>query len=299
MLGLYEHHEGKEHLTMILITGAGGTIGNALINELKGTQQRLRLAFHTPRKATRAAAAGYDTALIDYAKPYTLSPALDGVDAVFLLHNGIAGQAEGEINLVDAARIAGVKRIVKLSVWGAEAEEFALAALHRSVERAIAASGLEWTLLRPNNFMQNFLTFDAPTIRSEGAIYAPAGDARVSHIDVRDVARVAAAALIQPGHEGKAYTLAGPQAISYAEAAATLSEALGKPVRYVDVPDEAAHAAMIGDGASEIYADYLIELYHYYRAGKGAGSTTSVKDVTGREPVSFAQFARDYAAAFA
>jgi uncharacterized protein YbjT (DUF2867 family) len=284
---------------MILITGAGGTVGSALINELKGSGRPLRLTFHTPAKATQAAAAGYDALSCDYAQPATLGPALDGVESVFLLSNGILGQAEGEINVVEAARAAGVRRIVKLSVWGAEDEAFAMAAMHRRVERVIEESGLEWTFLRPNNFMQSFIAYDAPTIRAEGALYAPAGEARVNHIDVRDIARVAALALTRPGHAGRAYTLSGPRAISYAEAAEILAEALGKPVRYVAVPDEAARAAIMSEGAPEIYADYLIELYRYFRAGGAAGATSTVRDLTGRDPIAFEQFAREYAATFA
>jgi uncharacterized protein YbjT (DUF2867 family) len=284
---------------MILITGAGGTVGAALINELKGSNQAIRLAFHSPEKAARAKAAGYDVITFDYAQPATLKPALDGVDTMFLLSNGIEGQAEGEINVVNAAKANRVKRIVKLSVWGADAESFAMARMHRTIERAIEESGLEWTFLRPNNFMQGFITYDAATIRAESAFYAPAGAALVNHVDVRDIAGVAVQALTAPGHAGKAYTLSGPRAISYAEAAATLSEALGKTVKYVDVPDDAARSAMIADGAPEIYADYLIDLYQYFRAGGAAGVTTSVKDVTGRDPISFEQFAREYAAAFA
>jgi uncharacterized protein YbjT (DUF2867 family) len=235
----------------------------------------------------------------DYAQPATLKPAVDGVDTMFLLSNGIEGQAEGEINVVNAAKANRVKRIVKLSVWGADAESFAMARMHRTIERAIEESGLEWTFLRPNNFMQGFITYDAATIRAESAFYAPAGAALVNHVDVRDIAGVAVQALTAPGHAGKAYTLSGPRAISYAEAAATLSEALGKTVKYVDVPDDAARSAMIADGAPEIYADYLIDLYQYFRTGGAAGVTTSVKDVTGRDPISFEQFAREYAAVFA
>jgi uncharacterized protein YbjT (DUF2867 family) len=284
---------------MILITGAGGAVGTALVEALQGSDQQIRLTFRSKQKAAQAAAAGYDVVILDYAQPATLGPAFSGVDAVFLLSNGILGQAEGEINVVNAAKAAGVTRIVKLSVWGADAETYALARMHRTVERAIEESGLEWTFLRPNNFMQSFITYDGESIRAKGAFYLPAGAAQVNHIDVRDIARVAARALTEPGHGGKAYNLSGPRAISYMEAAAILSDALGKRVRYVAVPDDAARAAMIASGAPAIYADYLIELYQFFRTGGAAGVSTAVKDVTGRDPIAFEQFVRDYAAAFA
>jgi len=284
---------------MILITGAGGTVGTALVNELKESDQQIRLTFHSQAKAAHAAAAGYDAVAVEYAQPETLEPAFDGVDALFLLGTGVLGQAAGEINVVDAAKAAGVKRIVKLSVWSADAEEYALARMHRTVERAIEASGLEWTFLRPNNFMQSFIAYDADSIRAEGAFYIPAGAAKVNHIDVRDIARVAARALTAPGHAGKAYNLSGPRAISYTEVAGILSDVLGKQVRYVDVPDEAARSAIIAGGAPEQYADVLIELNQYFRAGGAAGVSAVVKDVTGRDPITFEQFAREHVAAFA
>jgi uncharacterized protein YbjT (DUF2867 family) len=285
--------------SMILITGAGGTVGTALVEELKGSDQQIRLAFRSKDKAKKAAAAGNNVVTLDYAQPETLGPAFEDVDTMFLLGTGVLGQAEGEINLVNAAKAAGVKRIVKLSVWGADAEEYALARMHRTVERAIEASGLDWTFLRPNNFMQSLIAYEAETIRAERAFYLPAGQAKVNHIDVRDIARVAAKALMAPGHAGKAYNLSGPKAISYAEVADILSEVLGKQVRYVAVPDDAAKSAMIAGGAPELYADYLIELNQYFRAGGAAGVSSAVKDVTGRDPIMFEQFARDYAAAFA
>lgn len=283
---------------MILITGAGGTIGSALVHELKGMQHPFRLAFRSQEKAARAAAAGHQVVTLDYAQPATLPAVLEGVDTLFLLGTGIVGQAEGEINVVEAARAAGVGRIVKLSVWGADTEAFALAAMHRRIERAIEESGMAWTFLRPNNFMQGFITFEAASIRSEGAFYLPAGEARVNHVDARDIARVAVNVLTLPGHEGKAYTLSGPRPISYTEAAAILSAVLGRPVRYVAVPDDVAHASMIASGAPATYADYLIDLYRYFRAGGAADTTTAVRDVTGCEPIPFEQFAREYAAAF-
>jgi uncharacterized protein YbjT (DUF2867 family) len=218
---------------------------------------------------------------------------------MFLLGTGVLGQAEGEINVVSAAKTAGVKKIAKLSVWGADAEEYALARMHRTVERVIEASGLEWTFLRPNNFMQSFIVYEAESIRAEGAFYLPAGEAKVNHIDVRDIARAAARALTAPGHAGKAYNLSGPKAISYAEAAEILSDVLGKQVRYVAVSDDAAKSAMIAGGAPELFADYLIELNQYFRAGRAAGVSAAVKDVTGRDPITFEQFARDNAGVFA
>lgn len=199
---------------MILVTGAGGTVGSVLLAELKSAGHKPRAAYHSPAKAEKERANGGDAVSLDFAKPETLRPALAGVDRVFLLGTGGRGQADGEIALVRAARAAGVQRLVKLSVWGAAGEQFAFAKIHRSVERAVEASGLAWTFLRPNSFMQNFVNYMGGSIKAQGAIYQPAGDATISHIDVRDVARVAARVLTTTGHEGQSYELSGPQALT-------------------------------------------------------------------------------------
>ncbi|NMO14224.1 SDR family oxidoreductase [Pyxidicoccus fallax] len=283
---------------MILVTGAGGTVGTALLEELKSARHAFRAAFHSQAKADKARAAGLDAVALDFEKPETLRPAMAGVDAVFLLGSGGAGQVEREINVVNAARAAGVKKLVKLSVWGAAEEGYSFAKLHRPIERAVEASGLAWTFLRANGFMQNFVNHMAGTLKAQGAIYQPAADTRISHVDVRDIARVAARALTASGHEGKAYDLSGPQAFSYGEAAEILSRALGRKIAYVPLSDEAAKAGMLGAGIPEHYAEALLDLYRYYRKGVASAVSPAVKDVTGREPTSFEQFARDHADAW-
>lgn len=283
---------------MILVTGAGGTVGTALLEELRAAGQRPRVAYRSKEKAERAKSAGHDAVALDFDRPETLKPALAGVDTVFLLGTGIMGQTEGETNVVNAARAGGVRKIVKLSVWGAAGEGFALAKVHRAVERAIEASGLAWTHLRPNGFMQNFVNHMAGSIKAQGVFYEAVGDTKISHIDARDIARVAAKALTTSDHEGTAYELSGPEALSYAEAAEILSRVLGKKVAYVAVTDEAAKAGMLSGGMPEFYADALIDLNQFYRQGDPSRVTTAVKDVTGRAPIAFEQFVKEHASAF-
>lgn len=282
---------------MILVTGAGGTVGTALIGELKAGRHQFRAAYHSSEKTARARAEGHDAISIDFGEPKTLPPALAGVDTVFLLGTGVRGQVEREINVLTAAKAAGVRRLVKLSVWGAADEQFLLAKLHRDIERAVEASGIAWTFLRPNGFMQNFL-HDAAAIGSQAAIYEPAADARISHIDVRDVATVAARVLTGPGHENKAYELSGPQALTYGDAADVLSRVLERTIRYVAVSDEDARAGMLSGGMPDFYADHLIDLFRAYRTGIAAQVTPAVVDVTGHAPIAFEQFVRDSALAF-
>jgi uncharacterized protein YbjT (DUF2867 family) len=280
----------------ILITGAGGTVGSALAKELAALKPRL--AFHTASKAERARAQGLDTALLDFARPETLGPALAGVEAVFLLGSGGRGQVEGESAVVEAARKAGVKKVVKLSVWEAGGEQYAFAKLHRAVERVIEHSGMAYTFLRANGFMQNFITHMGATISAESAIYQPTGDTKIAHIDVRDIARAAASALTSSDFEGKGYDLSGPAALSYAEAAELLSRVLERQVRYVPISDEAARQGLIAAHVPDFYADYVIDLNRYYRTGTGARVTNAVFELTGRAPTGFEQFVRDHVSAF-
>ncbi len=283
---------------MILVTGAGGNVGRPLIDELAAAGAPSRAAHRSADKAARAKAAGLDAVTVDYARPESLAPALDGVDAVFLLATGVAGQIEGETNVVRAAKAAGVRRIVKLSVFGAAEEEFGFARTHRPVEREIEKSGLAWTFLRPASYMQNFTNFMAPTIRSQHAIYTLIPDAVFNHVDTRDIARVAAKVLTESGHDGQAYTLTGPRSFSYREAARTIGDVTGTPVQVVALTESDARAGMKSHGVPDVYADHLVDLDRWYESGKGDQLTSSIRDITGREPTNFESFVKEFAAEF-
>jgi uncharacterized protein YbjT (DUF2867 family) len=283
---------------MILVTGAGGTVGSELVKTLSASGLKFRAAYNSPQKVERAKREGLDAVAIDYARPETLEPALVGVDRLFLLATGFAGQTEGEINAVRQARNAKVRHVVKLSVWGAETEAFSFAKVHRPVEKEIESSGLAWTFLRPNSFMQNMATFYAATIKTQWAFYIPSKGCSISHIDVRDIAAVALKAFTANGHEGKAWSLSGPEALTYIQIADKLSAAIGKKVSYIDISEEEFKKGAVSAGIPEFYADAIIDLIHDYEAGHGSGVTQDVERVTGRKPIDFDRFARDYADAF-
>ncbi len=202
---------------------------------------------------------------------------------------------DAEIRLAKAAKAQGVRRIVKLS-----AQEFETAdpysSAHRVAEQAIAASGLEWTFLRPNVFMQNYTTVWANTIRMQGAFYEAAANGKSGFIDVRDIAAVAAKALTETGHQGQAYTLTGATALDRYEAAAFMSAAAGKPIKYVAIDEAGLRQAMSGAPAKLL--ELLAVLYTHIRAGESAVVTSTVQEILGRNPITFAEFARDNAAAW-
>jgi uncharacterized protein YbjT (DUF2867 family) len=283
---------------VILVTGAGGGVGGALAEELIRTGQKARLGFHTAARTERAKAAGREAVALDFGIPETLAPAMAGVDTVFLLGATGLDQVAGETNVVAAAKAAGVARIVKLSVWRALEELTPFARAHRTIECAVEGSGLDWTFLRPNFYMQNFSRQFAGTVRDHGWFAQPATTAAISFIDVRDVAEVAAKVLVEPGHEGRAYDLTGPAALSYVDAAAVLSDVLGKDVSFRPLTDEQALAGMLERGIPRFYADYLLEVSIVYRHGGAERVSTDVADLIGRPARTFDTFVSDHADAF-
>ena len=233
---------------MICITGAGGTVGSEVFKLLESTNARFRVAHFSKGKVDRARARGIEAVVIDYNRPDTLKEAFGGCDRLFLLGPNVLEQTELELNAVKAAKASGVRHIVKQSVMGAVKDSYSLAKVHRPVERAIESSGLAWTFLRPNSFMQNVVTFMSETIRAEGAFYSASGNAEVSHVDVRDIAAVAVHALTGGNHEGRAYTLTGPEALSYEKISGELSAALGRTITHVSLPPADLKQGLLAGG---------------------------------------------------
>jgi uncharacterized protein YbjT (DUF2867 family) len=283
---------------MILVTGAGGNVGRPLVDALAAAGKSVRAAYHSPERTREARAAGRDAVTVDFTKPETLGPALDGARSVFLLGPIGPGHVERELAVVTAARAAGVERIAKLSVMRAPDESYSFAKIHRPIERAIEDSGLAWTFLRPTSFMQNFVNYMAPTIRAQRSIYTTIPDSPFNHIDTRDVARVAATVLASDGHARKAYGLTGPASFTYREAAATIARLSGAPVQCVGITEADARAAMKSHGIPESQIDALLDLDRFYREGGADFTTETVRELTGREPRKFEQFVSEFVDVF-
>jgi uncharacterized protein YbjT (DUF2867 family) len=280
---------------MICVTGAGGTVGGELVKQLEFARTPFRAVYFSPEKAEAVRARGLDAAVIDYSRPETLRGAFQGCDKLFLLGPNVQNQTQLEVNAVQIAKQAGVRHIVKLSVMGADQEAYAIALVHRSVERAIESSGMAWTFLRPNSFMQNVMTYMSHTIKTEAAFYTASGDGKISHVDVRDIVAVAVQALTGPGHVGKAYTLTGPEALTYDELANELSKAVGRPIRHIGLSPTDFKSAMLAEGMPAEIADRMLDLERYYREGHAGRITDDIKQVTGRDPRRFAPYAREVA----
>ncbi len=278
----------------ILITGATGTIGSEVIKQLLSINVPVR-ALVRPKKAFGFKEQTVEIVQGDFLHLDTLHSALQGVEKAFLVTGNDPRQVEMESNFVDAAWRRGVRHIVKLSVLGADPNSSStFQRWHGQVEKRLEDSGIAWTLLQPNMLMQNVKWF-AKTIAEQGSIFSTVGDAKISHVDARDVATVAAICLTQSGHENKRYVLTGLEALTFNEVAQKLSQALNRPVAYMNVSPSDLKQARLAGGEPEWYLDAELELFGLWARGAGAPVTSDVEDVTKKAPTSFDRFARDIA----
>jgi uncharacterized protein YbjT (DUF2867 family) len=178
--------------------------------------------------------------------------------------------------------------------------ESTIAELHRRAEKVIMESSIPFTTLRPNYFMQNFIVFFSHTIKSQGSFYIPAGDGKVSFLDSRDNALVAAKLLTanDPQYTDKTYNVTGPESLSYKQAAEILSNQIGKKISYINIIDDEARQGLKDIGVSDQLITLLLEMYNDIRMGYASAISSVVQEITGNKPMSFSRFARDYAKVF-
>ena len=280
---------------MILITGASGNVGREVVKQALAVGLQIRATFQSPAVAAKAPA-GLEGVIMDYAKPETIRPALHGVEKILLVGPPVRDLPALEANFVKEVRRAGRKHIVKISALGGRESMFSSG--HRDSEENIEASGLPYTFLRPNGFMQNLVNYNAGTIRSQNAFYGCQGDGAVSIVDIRDIAAVAVIVLAATGHEGKSYALTGGEALTSEQVAEKISRVAGRKISYVDLQAAELKKGILSAGTPEWSADALLDLQRLYREGKASLVTDNVERLTGHKPITFDQFARDYAFAF-
>lgn len=283
----------------ILITGATGNVGAEVVKQLIERGVPFRAMVRHPKDVEALAQhEGVETVIGDFNDEQSVADTLAGIERAFLLTPSSERAETQQTTFVELAAQAGVKHIVKQSQWAADAASpVRFLRYHAAVEQKIQDAGLAYTFLRPNLFMQGLLGF-RDTIVQQDKFFAAVGEAKVSVVDTRDIAAVAAAALIEEGHTGKIYNLTGPEALSHQEIAQKLSDALGRSVQFIDVPPEAMHDTLLQVGFPTWQAEGLIEDYAHYARGEAAVITDDSKEATGQTPRSFAAFASDYTAAF-
>lgn len=283
---------------MILVTGATGNNGSEIVKLLAAQNVPVRAMVRDRQKASEIAAANVAVVEADFDRPETLLNTLDGVERAFLVTNSSERAQAQQMAFVEAAKQSGVAHIVKLSQFAADANSpVRFLRYHAAVEAAIQASGMAYTFLRPNLFMQGLLNFRS-TIATKNAFYAAIGDAKVSIVDVRDIAEVAVAALTSSEHEGKTYDLTGSQALTHAEMAQSISNAIGRQITFIDIPPDTMLDILLKSNFPAWQAEGLIEDYAHYQRGEAAIIASGVQDATGKAPRSFETFARDYAPMF-
>ena len=278
-------------MVRILVTGATGNVGRLVVDQLLGTGVEIRALTNNPRKANLPA--GVEVVERYIGKPDTVQPALDGVDRLYLAPHPKTAQA-----IVEMAVRAGVQRIVDLSSSGADDEAAGDPAgwWFYAVERAVeSARGLEWTHLRPGEFMLNALGW-ADSIRAEGVVRAAYGEASYAPLDLVDIAAVAAKALLEDGHHGKKYAMTGPESLSKIEKVRIIGEVLGRELRFVEIGHPEARAEMLALGYGDA-ADWLLD-GDARMIGHPQPVLPTVPDLLGRPARTFAEWVRDHADAF-
>jgi uncharacterized protein YbjT (DUF2867 family) len=274
---------------MILVTGATGTIGSEVVGQLRAAGERPRAFVRDREKARELLGERVEQVVGDLDRAQTIEAALAGVNRIFLLTTQSSRQPDWERTVIAAAADAGVAHVVKLSVFRADEQSpLRFARQHRHAERALEQSGLAWTMVRPVFLMQNLRAM----VR-DGAIRTAACDGRVAMIDARDIAAVAVAALTTAGHEGKIYTLTGPEALTFDDVANTLSQQSGKPIRHARASVDDVRSALQSAGVAAWFADDMARLHAMLAAGYEDLVTDDVRAVTGSPARTLAQFVRD------
>jgi uncharacterized protein YbjT (DUF2867 family) len=283
---------------MILVTGASGMAGGAVLTELRARKTELRAMYRSKEDAAKVPA-GVTAAVADFADSQSLRAALVGVNSVYLVCSPVRELIELESNMIDACAASGVNHVVQNSALGAGDWPKSFLSWHHQVEEKLKASKLKYTILQPNSFMQNITAFFAPSIKSSGVFYSSVKDSKTSYIDVRDIAGAATNILLSPEkHYGQTYELNGPEAVTYTELAARISRVAGKPVQYVDIPEAAQRKSMLDLGMPAWQVEALLELQQYYVSGKGGDLDQILAGLLQRAPRSLDAFLRESVSAF-
>lgn len=279
----------------ILVIGATGSIGRPLVEALIGKGEQVKAAIYPPELAGYQAQPGVEAVPYDYYKPETHLPALQGVNRAYIICNAADPDPDTALNpFIDMGKETGLEHIVLVTGLGVERGGDKVG--YRRVEKHVMASGIEYTFLRPNWFMQIYLTpFMMAMLKEKNAFCLPAGDGKLSFIDARDIASVAAVALTEDGHRGKGYPLTGGEALTFAEGTAIISKTTGRAIQYDESSADELRAVIMKAGGYPGPLPLLDRMYEQIRQGLVAPVDDAVRQVLGRAPITFEQFARDHA----
>lgn len=278
--------------TTVVVMGVTGTVGSEVARRAALAGLRVRAASRTPQRSSGAS--GYEPVRLDLEEPRTFGAALAGADALFLIARPGDPQPERTAKpLIDACREAGVQHVVNLSAMGVGGvNEIGL----RAVELYLERSGVAFTHLRPNFFMQLFTSGALlASIRTRSELLVPAGDAKISFIDACDVAAAAVTALSSELHRNRAYTLTGPEALDHERVAAEVSAVAGRTIRYVAIDEDVARRVLAQAGFGPEWVDRLLGFYRLVRGGHAAPVDADLSELLGHSGTRFASFCREHA----
>lgn len=280
----------------ILVTGATGTVGSLLVKELLARGLSVRACAHSPKGLEKIAKnPNVERVQMEFNDEDSLKKAFSGVTRAYLLTPAVKEQPHMVERCVRTASREGVRHIVRQSAMGAGMEPGAeLLSLHAKAEEIIEGSGIDYTILRPNAFMQNFTTYFGAEIRLSGTISAPLGSSKVSYVDCRDIAASAAVALSGKELIGRTLELTGSEPLSLSDVSGILSSETGRRIKHEDINEDDALRAMKLSGQSDWMARSLVELFSLWRSGAFATATNGVREITGKNPRTFKEYARDY-----
>jgi len=279
---------------MILLTGLSTTTGRRVAKRLLKSGHSFTALLRDGDKAPDLKSKKVTLVKGDLSKPDSIKKAMDGIENAFLLPPTSENQFKLEKNFIDAAKEAGVKHLVKYSALGADPDSpSTILKYHGQSEKYLKDSGLRYTLIRPNLFMQNFVNFYGQQIRKKKEIRLPLKNAKCGYVDVRDTVRLINKVLTSKGSKNKIYTITGSESLSCIEIAELFSEAMGKKINYVEIKPKEFKKKMIDSGVKEREADAYSELYKLVRDGLYDQVTDDIYKLTNRQPHTFEEFLDD------
>jgi uncharacterized protein YbjT (DUF2867 family) len=293
-------HEQTQEATMLLLTGATGAAGSFIANEF--ARQRVPVRIFVRDRAKAKGLENVSTIELvegDLSSRNSLAPALDGVDRALMISAPTMDMFETQCTFIDACKAAGVRHVIKFSGLDARLDTtFPFGRMHKEIEQYLEASGLAWTHFRPTGFMQVYLR-EAPSIVHDGALYFALGEVKLNPVDLVDVGKVGFHLLRDGGNEGTRLHMTGPEALTMADVADRISQAIGKPVRYIPISAEQRRQALISNGVPATIADALDKQVHErLRGGLESEVDLSTHKLFGVQPTTFLEFAQRNAEAF-
>ncbi|MBE2216846.1 MAG: SDR family oxidoreductase [Ignavibacteria bacterium] len=282
----------------ILVTGASGNIGSRLIEHLRGKELNVKAGLRNIEKSKTIGGDNVELVEFDYDRPETFKNAFSGIDKLFIVPPMVPDFKQRFRAAIESAKKAGIKYIAKLSVSGADStSENTFQKMHGEVEEIVRNSHIAHVTINPVEFYQNYSNFYSASIKNEGKIYLPQGKSVKSMIDVDDIAAAFAVVLTENGHEGKMYNAA---AYDYTnpEIAEIFTKELGKPVEYIDVPEEAARNEMQNHNMPEWFINAMMQLHYAWKQGWMVAPHEDLFSLIKKNPKTFNEFVKENAGAF-